>query len=159
MSTTTKIEPGKLGHALLSEGKKHKKAVFTAAIAAARKFKALLVQRTDDLGITDRGQLKNSWKAEKTDYGAVVFSDCPYAGIIEMGARPHPVSREGQEGIAEWAVRKLGVDEKEAKTVAFLICRKIAREGQKPKHLVSAVLPKAAIYYREELTRVMKESA
>jgi phage gpG-like protein len=156
MSTTFHIDAGGLGQALKAHGEKGQKLMKIAAIAAARKFKALLVNRTDDLGITDRGSLKNSWKAEKTEDGAIVFSDCPYAGIIELGARPHAVSIEGQQAIADWAVRKLGVDEKEAKSVAFLICRKIAREGQKPKYLVAGVLPKAQIYFREEIARVMK---
>ncbi len=108
MSTSVKIRPDQLGAALEHSGKTHKGATYKAAIASARKFRALLVARTDELGITDRGQLKNSWKAEKTEYGAIVFTDCPYAGIIELGARPHPVSLEGIEMIASWVERKLG---------------------------------------------------
>ncbi len=155
MSTTIDIEAKKLAAALKADGKRRSKAIFDAAIGAARKFKALLVQRTDEMGITDMGGLKNSWKAERTENGAMVFSDCPYAGIVELGARPHPVSIEGQEAIAQWAVRKLGVDPKEAKSVAFLICRKIAREGQKPKYLVAEALPAASIYYKDELERLL----
>lgn len=33
--------------------------------------------------------------------------DAPHAGIIELGARPHPVSREGVEAIARWVFLKL----------------------------------------------------
>lgn len=156
MSTTVTIKPSELSSYLMAEGVKVKNSGRKAAIAGARKFRALLVKRTDELGVTDRGQLKNSWKAEKTEDGAIVFTDCPYAGIIELGARPHPVSVEGQAAIAEWAVRKLGVDPKEAKSVAFLISRKIAREGQKPKYLVQGVIGKATQYYREELERILK---
>ncbi len=159
MGTTMTIGPGDLGKKLMEDGARRKGALPKAAIAAARKFRTLLVQRTDELGITDTGALKNSWRAERTKDGATVFSDCPYAGIVELGARPHPVSVEGQEAIARWAIRKLGVDEKEAKSVAFLIARKIAKEGQKPTYLVQDQLPKAVAYYREELERIIAEDS
>lgn len=154
---TTEINVEDLSATLLREGKRHQQACMTAALAGARKFQALLVQRTDDLGITDQGMLKNSWKAERTEWGAIVYSDCPYAGIIELGARPHPVSIEGQIGIRAWAIRKLGVPEEEADSVTFLICRKIRLEGQEPKYLVAGVVGKAHDYYYEELDRIMRE--
>ena len=159
MGTTINIGPGELGKALIADGARRKGALQKAAIAAARKFRTLLVQRTDELKITDTGALKNSWRAERTEDGAVVFSDCPYAGIVELGARPHPVSVEGQEAIARWAMRKLGVDEKEAKSIAFLIARKISKEGQKPTFLVQDQLPKAIAYYRQELERIIAEDS
>ncbi len=159
MGTTTTINARQLAPKLLEAAEKHRGAIKTAAIAAARKFQALLMRRCDELGITDQGTLKSSWRAEKTAEGAIVYSDCPYAGIVEMGARPHPVSKEGQDAIALWAIRKLGVDPDKAASVAFLICRKIAREGQAPKYLVAGVLDQAGVYFIQELTRVIKEAS
>lgn len=154
MGTTTRITIAELPDALKNEGEKARKTLLKGAFAAAQRFKTLIVQRCDELGITDLGTLKNSWRVERIDNGAIVYSDCPYAGIIELGARPHKVSKEGQEGIAQWAIRKLGVDEKEAHSVAFLICRKIALVGQEPKHLVQDALPMATAYYKEEVERI-----
>lgn len=51
--------------------------------------------------------------------------------FVELGTRPHNVSAEGREALAEWAVKRLGVSKKEAPRVAFLIARKIARRGTK----------------------------
>jgi hypothetical protein len=158
MGTVTKIDARKLAPELIARAEKTRGALGKAAIAAARKFCALLVQKTDEMGITDTGALKNSWRAEKLPGGgATVYSDCPYAGIVELGARPHPVSQAGQDAIASWAIRKLGVSDKEAKSVAFLICRKIAREGQAPRYLVQNQLPKAIAYFKEELERIINQ--
>lgn len=159
MGTVVVLKPAQLSDALRKAGQKHRGAFPKAAIAAARKFQALLMRRCDELGITDLGTLKSSWRAERTSDGAIVYSDCPYAGIVELGARPHPVSVEGQQAIAEWAIRKLGVDPAKAASVAFLICRKIAKEGQLPRYLVQGVLPQAGQYFVQELTRIIKEAA
>lgn len=51
--------------------------------------------------------------------------------FVELGTKPHTVSAEGREALAEWAVKRLGVSKKEAPRVAFLIARKIARKGTK----------------------------
>lgn len=51
--------------------------------------------------------------------------------FVELGTKPHAVSAEGREALAEWAVKRLGVSRKEAPRVAFLVARKIARRGTK----------------------------
>ena len=156
---TVEISAKDLGKALLREGQRVPGAVQKASIAAARRFQALLVRLTDDAGVTDTGALKNSWRAERTEDGATVFSDCPYAGIIELGARPHPVSIEGQAAIKGWAMRKLRLSEKEAERVAFLICRKIREHGQEGHHIVQNALPMAIAYFGQELRRVLDQRA
>jgi hypothetical protein len=36
---------------------------------------------------------------------AITFNDAPHIGVLECGARPHPVSLEGQRAIYEWVER------------------------------------------------------
>ena len=64
----------------------------------------------------------------------VVGTPLEYGEVIEMGRRPGkgfpPVAP-----ITLWAIRKLGVADKEAKSVGFLIARKIAKEGFEGAHM------------------------
>lgn len=62
----------------------------------------------------------------------VVGSPLAYAVPVEMGTRPHmpPV-----QPLEDWARYKLGLSEAEAKSVGFLVARKIAREGTKGAHM------------------------
>ena len=71
----------------------------------------------------------------------VVGTPSPYAPVIEFGRKAGKgVSREGQESIALWAKAKLGVQEIEARSVAFLIARAIKRRGQPAKKIFQGVL-------------------
>lgn len=166
-----KMRPEKLPRALRGEAARTRQAIKIGAHAAAQRFKARLVARTDELGITDRGILKNSWRASagggRDTAGrfmaangvlAQVYSDAPHAGVVELGARPHAVSAEGLEAIKQWAMRKLGLDEKQAEAAAHGIAKKLALVGQKPRYLVRDVLPDARRYLAEEISRVMTSS-
>ncbi len=55
-----------------------------------------------------------------------------YAVPVELGTRPHfpPI-----EPLIDWVKVKLGVSEKEARGVAFLVARKIARSGTQGQHM------------------------
>lgn len=59
-----------------------------------------------------------------------VGSSLPTATFAELGTRPHmpPV-----DALVPWVRAVLGVEEKRAPSVAFLIARKIARKGTKAK--------------------------
>ena len=71
--------------------------------------------------------------AFSTSIGVIgtVGSSQPSAVYLELGTKPHAVSRQGREALAEWAIKRLGVSAKEAPRVAFLVARKIARRGTK----------------------------
>lgn len=60
----------------------------------------------------------------------VVGSSQPTAMFLELGTKPHmpPV-----EALVPWVKAVLGVEPKRARSVAFLVARKIARKGTKPK--------------------------
>lgn len=70
-------------------------------VRAAYRGQALLRKRTP----TDQGMLKNSWAVREWGNSLEVQNSAPYAGIIEAGARPHPVSLAGQMAIYWWVVR------------------------------------------------------
>jgi hypothetical protein len=75
-----------------------------AGVRAAYRGQALLRKRTP----VDQGQLKNSWQVHPRP-GAREFvtieNRAPHAGIVERGARPHPVSRAGKMALYWWVVR------------------------------------------------------
>lgn len=153
---TVDISGKSLKAALIGESKRASRALPKAAIAAARKFVRHLVERTDEMGITDRGILKNSWRAERRGNGATVFSDAPHAGIVELGARPHKVSKEGRENIAAWAMRKLGLSAEEAQAASWAFVKKLNVKGQEPTYLVQDAIPAARRFFAEEFARVMR---
>lgn len=75
----------------------------------------------------------------------VVGTPSPYAPVIEAGREPGKgVSELGRQGIALWAEKKLGVAPKEALGVAFLVSRKIKREGIEAKRPIGKVVDRSA---------------
>lgn len=178
------IKPSQLGAALKREGERHVLAVRRATWSAANKFKARLILATKESGIDDRGTYRNSFVVEKTPRGAIVRNDAPYAGIIELGARPHKVGREVIEMLAEWARRKIRLSgpvqehvkwktgpsgipratvrttapkmsRDDAMSAAYAIAHKIAEEGQEGKFIFRNNMHLATKYYAEELARIM----
>ncbi len=119
----------------------------------AQRYVVHLRRLADALGITYQGTYKRGFVAR----GPVVENDAPHAGVIEDGARPHPVSMEGQQAIKEWAMRKLGLPENEARSVAFLVARKIKEKGQEAKHVMRDSLPAAVAFLGRELERAFSE--
>lgn len=144
-----------------------------AAHRAAQKLRLYLRQRTDELKITDLG----SYKAGFQVVGESVVNDAPHAGIVELGARPHPVSKEGVEAIARWVRRKLRITPTppagitpnvnnvstrprrptvdEALQIAQAIAQKIRREGQAPRYVMRDSLPRAVAFYKQELEALL----
>lgn len=77
-----------------------------AALETAQRGLYRAVRATNAAGSVDRGQFKRSWRAVRTEEGAELRNDAPYAGVIEYGRRP------GRPGpplapIYEWVQRKL----------------------------------------------------
>jgi hypothetical protein len=77
-------------------------AIRRGANEGAHRARAILVTRTP----TDTGHLRAAWRVVERFGGLpTVINDAPYAGVVEMGARPHPVSREGIQALVEWVWR------------------------------------------------------
>jgi hypothetical protein len=97
-SQVVKVTPGRLGAFLKANALRQHKAFEQGVKTAKLRGVALLKQRTP----VDTGVMKSAWASTK--FG--IENDAPYAGIIERGARPHKVSREGREAIRKWVLRK-----------------------------------------------------
>src|SRR6266567_3535723 len=123
--TTLRIRTDQLVPMLQREIKKVDQCVKIALERAAARWIGYLRQRVDQMGITNTGGYRDGFELRVSAGRVVVDNDHPAAAVIELGCAPHPVSVEGQEAIRQWCVTKLGLDDKEARSAAFLICRKI----------------------------------
>lgn len=113
-----------------------------AALLAAMTSATLLLQReVQDTLPAVSGLTRNSvgQDAFSTATGAlgVVGSAQPTALFVELGTRPHmpPV-----EPLISWVQQRLGVSAQDAKRVAFLVARKIARVGTPPQLIFKKAL-------------------
>lgn len=95
------------------------------------------VKELTPVGIGGGGGLKGSIAAREPKRLAdgvigVVGTPLNYAVPVELGTKPHfpPV-----QPLADWARQKLGVDPGEARSVGFLIARKISKKGTKGAHM------------------------
>lgn len=114
-------------------------AVFRAIVAGAKrgalKGERHIVPRTK----VDRGDLRRSWRVirrsvtrgSRESEAAQLINDAPHAGIIEGGARPHAVSREGVESIKGWVRRHFAEDEQGVNRIAWGIVKKLKTRGQR----------------------------
>lgn len=136
-----------------------------AAVNAASRLIGYLRQMVDDLGINDTGGYRAGFRRD----GSTVINDAPHAGIIELGARPHPVSKEGVLAIAAWVRRKLHpkdesgsvimgkngkpkkFGEDAALRIAYAIAENIKKFGQKPHYVMMNALPQAREFFDAEL--------
>lgn len=152
MTVTINISGKDLPRALVAELGLTRKAIERAARSAALRLKAYLVKQSDALGITDTGLYKRSFVVD----GTSVVNESPHGGVIELGARPHAVSREGIEALASWARRKLKIRSRsEALGVAYAIAEKIRVNGQEARYVMRDSLDVARDFFRQELGREM----
>ncbi len=103
MSTVIHLTPAELPKVLASHEKKMPEAIRAGIRLAAERGRTLLVRASP----VDLGQFKTAWRVREGIHGPEIVNDAPHAGIIELGARPHAVSREGMIAIAAWAKRKI----------------------------------------------------
>lgn len=104
------IKPTRVAKVMARIGMRTFRACWTGAQRGAFMGKRHLVK----LSPTDRGDLRRSWRVTTkrirprggSGRPAILINDAPHAGIIEGGARPHPVSQEGIMSIAGWVARK-----------------------------------------------------
>ena len=102
------IKPSQLSGALRGAEAGARRAVDRGIMRAAQRGKRRLIQATNEKEIPYLGQFKNSFQVTRQVNGTtVLLNDAPHAGIVELGARPHPVSEEGIQAITEWVKVKL----------------------------------------------------
>lgn len=156
-------------------------------VTAAHRGRTYMVRKTP----RDRGQLRNAWRVRFRRGGKYVgcnlVNDAPYAGVVEHGARPHAVSREGWESIYEWVRRKGlvteeflgwekagrgggrvqvrktrkikagGFDDPDISAITWGIVKKLQRVGQAPTYFVKLSLPRLSKLMRLEVARIIKK--
>lgn len=158
MSNSIRVGLDKLPDALDLGERTVRRAIARGALAGAHRGRAIMVRNTP----TDQGQLRASWKVKPGVHEfrgisqelAELINDAPHISIVELGARPHKVSREGWEAIYEWVRRhfrsaiggayvlggagKMTARSKDGKhdprvaAITWAIVGKIKRYGQKP---------------------------
>lgn len=133
--------------------------------------RAYIVKQTP----VDLGQLKNAWKVRRKPV-IELYNTAPYGGVVEKGARPHPVSLAGQIAIYEWVRRHFyytewsggkrskpkkvrgGPFEDETLTAITMgIVNKIRTKGQKPTYFVRNSLPELRRLMVEEVVKAIKQ--
>lgn len=104
--TTIALTPKQLTARLKQDAERYPAALKHGLRRGAQRGRTLLVHESP----VDTGQFKNAWKVRDLNSAPQIHNDAPHAGIIERGARPHPVSREGVDAIRAWVKRVLGAD-------------------------------------------------
>jgi len=88
----------------------------------------------DEKGLTNTGETKNSLRYEVTETQELIKLDVYGGGqllALESGASPLKNKTGGFiEAITEWAKSKLGLDDKEAKSLAFAYMKKRVGSGR-----------------------------
>lgn len=135
------------------EEKRPQKLVIAIRRAAAAGAEALA--SVAPVGVT--GQFKTKLRATDVPGGAIIVDDAPYAGVIELGARPYKMGRKGVMAVAEWFQYKLGLSASEAMRAAYAFRTKVAVEGQKPTYFFRKRLPVLRRILGAEIERVLKE--
>lgn len=82
----------------------------------------------------DTGALRQGWTlkpASEKRLAAIVGQNKVHFLPLELGRKPGKgISQRGQESVAIWAQRKLGITGQEAKSFAFLLSRKYKQKGR-----------------------------
>ena len=165
------VKPSDLGAVLRAHERNSRKAVLRGVRRATYAGKRHLMQAAKEAGKTDRGQFRNSFRVLRTGSislkrmgGYEILNDAPYAGVIELGARPHPVSPEGVQSIYRWVYRKLlGIsaamaeENAEVDAITQAIVRKLRLYGQRGTFLFRNALSTLQQILKREVERAKKE--
>lgn len=143
------------------------KAVRRGLMSGAARALPVLIRRTEQAppasergttGAVDMGQYKAGWRSEPTIDGARIRNTKPYAGVIEIGRRASPVSKEGRKNLEGWAKRKLGLTPSQAKSAAFLISRALAKRPLKGRNVLGGALNEIVAGMLDELEHEIKKA-
>jgi len=133
------------------------RAVKTGMRLGAERGRTMLVRKTP----VSSGQMKSAWKVRTGRRGLpVIENDAPHAGIVEGGARPHGVNREGIEALTQWALRTFpGADEKTIKNIVWGTVRKLKRQGQRPTYFVRDSMDDLRRFLSEAINRELRKQS
>lgn len=97
------IDHNKIGQRIRADASGAPRIVKQAIFSSAQRGRAFIVGRSP----VDRGILRNAWRVLRSSNGADLVNDQPYAGVMERGARPFRISKEGREALVGWVKRKI----------------------------------------------------
>ncbi len=130
-----------------------------AAFETLKRAEFAATEETLAQGAFDLGHYNQGWAVVVIQGGFQLHNAAPHAAIIEFGRRP------GRPGpplapIREWVQRQLVgngvIAAKEADSVAFLIRRKIHRDGTAPRPIFRTVVEHLPEWFAAELRRRLK---
>lgn len=170
--STVKIAPGHLGAFLKRSVRGNAAAIHRGLVAGARRGAQYLASRNGPTPIFN-GVLRNAWEVQVLGPGqAKIVNSAPYAGVMERGARPYKIGREGIEAIREWVrlkialmdagggkVRPLSPQEATHEggfgyfidDITWAIVKKIERDGIQGRFFVRGSLDKLRSFLDEEV--------
>jgi hypothetical protein len=170
--TVVTVKPGQLGATLTRSIKIQQEGIKRGIQRAKVRAIGVLKANTPK---NDTGLLKNAWIVT----GSGVTNTAPHAGIIERGARPHSVNREGIEALTEWVrrkglvvhmvssgpipkVRKLTRKEasadKDVSAIVWAIVTHLKKQGQEGTFYIQKSLPRLNKILEEEVIEALTKS-
>lgn len=160
-SVAHKIDPGDLGKWAKQLGTRLRPAVQRGLKAGGRRALVVLRDATRRYPIRDTGRFQRGWRAEMSSWDQLLLrNDAPYSLFVESGrragARQPPVM-----ALVPWVQRVLGVPERRARSVAFMVARAISRRGIPARPVLKSpmTLQHVAAVMRDELLRALNEAA
>jgi hypothetical protein len=134
-----------------------RQAVFGKSMRTAGKLvREYMEAETIKRGIFHRKRFARSWRMVigNVPSSARVYNKMPYASVIEYGRRPNS-RRPPVDALVPWVRDKFGVRGKEARSVAFLVARKIGIKGIKARPVARD--PKVQAKVMKIVTRTVQE--
>lgn len=123
---------------------KNKRAILGIFNESLLKLEADLVKATP----ANVGRLRQGWtRANATEASpkAVIGQSVGYFFPVEFGRAPGKgISAEGQQSVADWGRKVLGLDAAESKNFAFLLSQKYKKEGR-PASGFAGLAPKGSV--------------
>jgi len=105
-------------------------------------------------GALDTGLYKAAWRSASVHNGSKVFNMRSYAAVIEKGRRRRKkVGRAGRVNLEAWAKRKLKLNDKEARSAAFAIAKKIEQRGLDAREVMMGDEKRLVKLVEEEMLR------
>lgn len=119
---------------------------------------AEMQRRTAEEQIFDRGGYRRAWQSSSIPNGVRIFNNATYAGVIEDGR--HPGARPPPAKVMEdWAKRKLGLNDIDAKEASFALARSIGKKGLRGKHVLELAVPALTLIVLKEVRSFLSAAA
>jgi hypothetical protein len=135
-------------------GPKLRGAITKGMLTGALRGVSTLQRATTKAKAVNTGRYRMGWKYQFMPTGVRLYNDTPYAAIIEFGRRWG--RRPPIEPLAQWAMRKLGLTAKEARSAAFAIANSMAKKGIPGKHVIQNSRAKLERDFKTEIKRACK---